>query len=103
MASPLKAAWARLTGRRESGQAGGSETPAAEAEHKGFRILATPYAVSGGWQTAGVIEKASGSGAREHRFVRADTHPSREAAASFTIAKARQIIYEQGERIFGPN
>ncbi len=47
-----------------------------------------------------MIEKASDSGMREHRFVRADTHPSREDAAAFTISKARQIIDEQGGRIF---
>ena len=101
MTSLLKAACARLRGRRESGEAGGSEVPAAGAEHKGFRIRTTPYATMGGWQTAGVIEKASDSGVREHRFVRAETHPSREDAAAFTIAKARQIIDEQGERVFG--
>jgi hypothetical protein len=100
--SRLKAAWARFTGRRKNAQAGKSEEAAAETEHKGFRIRATPYAVAGGWQTAGVIEKASASGMREHRFVRAETHPSREDAAAFTIAKARQIIDEQGERVFEP-
>ena len=101
MASLLKAAWARLTGGRERGEADGSVAPAAEAEHKGFCIRATPYSAPGGWQTAGVIEKASDSGVREHHFVRAEKHPSREEAAAFTIAKARQIIDEQGERVFG--
>ena len=101
MFSRLKGAWARIAGGRESEPEAGREKPAAEAEHKGFRIRATPYAVAGGWQTAGVIEQASEAGVREHRFVRADTHPSQEAAASFTIAKARQIIDEQGERVFG--
>ena len=101
MMSLLKATWARLTGRVEQKHAGSSEEPAAEAEHKGFRICATPYAVTGGWQTAGVIEKVSPTGVREHRFVRAETHPSRDEAAAFTIAKARQIVDEQGEGIFG--
>ncbi len=102
MITLLKAAWARFTGQRESSETGGGEEPAAEAEHKGFRIRATPYATDGGWQTAGVIEKASDSGVREHRFVRAETHPSREDAASFAVAKARQIIDERGEKVFGP-
>ncbi len=48
-----------------------------------------------------MIEKASDSDVREHRFVRAETHPSREDAVSFTIAKARQIIDELGEKVFG--
>ena len=32
----------------------------------------------------------------------AEKHPSRDDAAAFTIAKARQIIDEQGERVFCP-
>jgi hypothetical protein len=99
MPSFLKAAWTRLTGAGER-QQDREEAPAAQAEHKGFLIRATPYVVTGGWQTAGVIAKATASGVREHRFVRADTHPSREDAATFTIAKARQIIDEQDERLF---
>ena len=38
---------------------------------------------------------------KEHRFVRAEMHSSREAAVEFSIAKARQLIDEQGERLFG--
>ena len=101
MTSLLKSVWARLAGGSAREHVSGSEEPAAQAEHKGFRIRATPYSAPGGWQTAGVIEKASDSGVREHRFVRAETHPSRGDAASFTIAKARQIIDERGERVFG--
>jgi hypothetical protein len=32
--------------------------------------------------------------------VRADTHPTREAAIDFAISKAKQIIDLQGDRIF---
>jgi len=28
-------------------------------------------------------------------------HPTREAAIAFSIAKARQLIDEQGDRLFG--
>jgi hypothetical protein len=37
---------------------------------------------------------------REHRFVRADTHGSADQAREFAIVKARQIIDEQGDRLF---
>ena len=37
---------------------------------------------------------------KEHSFVRAETHPSRDQAIEFSIAKAQQIIDEQGERMF---
>ena len=49
---------------------------------------------------AGVIRKEVGGELKEHRFVRADTHASAEAANDFAVIKARQIIDEQGERIF---
>jgi hypothetical protein len=38
---------------------------------------------------------------RKHCLVQAEKHPSREEAAAFTISKARQIIDEKGERVFG--
>ena len=37
---------------------------------------------------------------KEHRFVRADTHQSRDDAIEFTISKAKQMIDMQGDRIF---
>jgi hypothetical protein len=96
MFSKLKAAWARLTG----GDAGAPDEPTAAVEYKGYRIRAAPYRSDGQYQTAGIIEKAFAEGVKEHRFVRADTHPSREAAVEFAISKAKQIIDLQGDRIF---
>lgn len=97
MASFLKDLWARFT-------AGGSERPdepSAEAvEYKGYRIRPAPYSSNGQYQTAGVIEKDTETGVREHRFVRAETHASKTDAEAFAIIKAKQIIDEQGERIF---
>jgi len=98
MASFLKDLWHRLAG---SGSAGAREEPSAEAvEYKGFRIRPAPYSSKGGYQTAGIIEKDSESGLKEHRFVRAETHPSKDDAAAFAITKGKQIIDEQGDRIF---
>lgn len=95
MASILKGLWNRLAG------AGEHEEPAAEAvEYKGFRIRPAPYSAKGGFQTAGVIEKKFETGTKEHRFVRAETHPSKDEAATFAITKGKQIIDEQGDRIF---
>ena len=36
-----------------------------------------------------------------HRFLRADMIQSRDEAERFTLLKAKQIIDEQGERLFG--
>jgi hypothetical protein len=48
----------------------------------------------------GIIEKDAPDGVKEHRFVRADTHPNRDDAIDFTISKAKQMIDMQGDRIF---
>jgi len=98
MLSKLKAAWSRLTAGHPAREAG---VPAAEAvEYKGYRIQAAPYKSNGLYQTAGVIEKDTPEGKKTHRFVRADTHHSMDDAVAFAIAKAKQIIDLQGDRIF---
>ena len=98
MFAKLKAALAGLTGGTGAGDAG---PPAETVEYKGFRIKPAPYATDGGvFQTAGTIEKDGPEGVRTHRFVRADTHASREDAIAFAVAKAKQIIDLQGDRIF---
>ena len=99
MASIFKDLWTRLAG---AGSRSAAPEPAAEpVEYKGFRIRPAPYPSKGQYQTAGVIEKDFDTGSKEHRFVRAETHASRDDAAAFAIAKGKQIIDEQGDRIFG--
>jgi hypothetical protein len=78
-----------------------TETPAEPVEYKGYKITPAPYAASGGFQTAGTIVKDFPDGTKEHRFVRAETHPSKDDAAAFAIRKGQQIIDEQGDRLFG--
>ena len=102
MFSKLKAAWASLAGARGGGEA---DAPAAPAvEYKGYRIKAAPFRANGHFQTAGTIEKDTPEGVKEHRFIRADTHQSKEDAVAFVISKAKQIIDLQGDRMFlSPN
>ena len=98
MFSKLKAAWASLAGARGGGEA---DAPAAPAvEYKGYRIKAAPFRANGHFQTAGTIEKDTPEGVKEHKFIRADTYANRDDAITFTIAKAKQIIDQQGDRIF---
>ena len=90
----LKRLWQRLVG--------GAAAKEAEAiPYNGYLIRPTPYARGGGYQTCGVITKEVAGDLKEHRFVRAEAHPSREAAVEFSLAKARQLIDEQGDRLFG--
>jgi hypothetical protein len=97
MFAKLKAALAGLTGGTGAGEDG---TPAATVEYKGYRITPAPYRTDGGYQTAGTIEKDGPDGVRTHRFIRADTHTSRDDAIAFATSKAKQIIDLQGDRIF---
>lgn len=71
-------------------------------EYHGYMIHPAPYAEAGQFQTAGRFVKVFDNGPKEHRFVRAEKHPSREDAETFSLTKARQIIDEQGDRMFGP-
>ena len=74
---------------------------AREVEHKGFLIAAKPYLEGGQYQLAGTISRAAGDGRQEHAFIRADRFASRDAAAEAAIAKGRQLIDEQGDKLFG--
>ncbi len=70
-------------------------------EYKGCTIRPAPRKEGAHWLTAGVITKEAADGAvKEHPFVRADTHGSRDAADDFSIVKGKQIIDELGDRIF---
>lgn len=95
--SIFKTIWARLTG---TGGEAAPEEASEEVEHDGFVIRPTPYKEGGQYQVAGTIEKRTEAGVRIHRFVRADRMATRDDAVSFTVAKARQIIDQMGERMF---
>ena len=83
------------------GGGGGEPEAAAPVEYKGYTIRAAPYPNKGQYQTAGFIEKGIGGETKQHRFVRADLHATRDQAIEFSTAKAQQIIDEQGDRLFG--
>lgn len=76
---------------------GGGKTEAAEPElYKGFAITAVPEKESSGWRIAARIEKDG----REHTLIRADVIQAKDEADAASIAKAKQMIDEQGERLF---
>jgi hypothetical protein len=87
-------------GGSKEASGGGTAATAAEAEHKGFLIKATPFKEGGQFQTCGVISKEIGGVLKEHRFIRADRFAALEDAANHAIVKGRQVIDEQGERLF---
>ena len=89
--------WKNLFG---GGGGGAAEPEAAGEEYKGFTIRPTPMPVGSEYQLAGVIEKTINGEAKSYKFVRADRMSSRDEAASFALAKGRQIIDEQGVSLF---
>jgi len=86
----------RLFSASTDGETGGAEA----VEYQGYMIRPEPHEQSGQFYTAGVISKQFPEGTREQHFIRADTHTSRDSAAEHAVLKARQIIDEQGDRLF---
>ena len=82
----------------------GGKDPAPSAEpvlYNGFRIVAEPISEGPRFRVAAMIEKGDGAEKRTHRMIRADTLEDRDAAAEVATAKAKQMIDEQGEHLFG--
>lgn len=82
------------------GGSGSDERQGETVEYNGYQITPAPKPHNGQFLTAGYIRKGEGDAALEHHFIRADTHASDEQAMSFSVQKARQIIDEQGDRLF---
>jgi hypothetical protein len=74
-----------------------SKSEAAPSEaYKDCAITPTPYKESNGWRLGARIEKDG----RMHELIRADVLQSKEQADEASVAKAKQVIDEQGDRIF---
>ena len=91
--------WKNLFGGGGSAEA----APAPGEDYKGFTIRGTPMAAGSEYQLAGTIEKEIGGELKVHKFVRADRMSSRDEAVTMALNKGRQIIDEQGEKIFSQN
>ena len=86
---------------------GGGEMARAETSthghpemHEGYEIRPAPTKAEGGWRIAATIEKEVGGERKVHKLVRADVIADRDAAVTASIAKARQVIDQQGESLF---
>ena len=90
--------WKSLFG----GGSGEAKPVAARSEeYKGFTITPRPYLEGGQYQLSGTITKDVGGTLKEHRFVRADRFSSADDAVEFTLVKARQMIDQMGDKVFG--
>lgn len=74
--------------------------PEAE-EYKGFQIFPELMPEGNQFRLAARIEKEIDGEVKTHRLIRADTIEGKEAVISASIAKAKQMVDEQGDRLFG--
>lgn len=98
MGSGLKGLMGKLFGGGSARPDNAPEEPA--TLYKDYAIRPAPRKQGAQWLLAGVITKQSADGVKEYAFVRADTFAARDEAATFAIAKGKQIIDEQGDNIF---
>lgn len=79
------------------GGAGAGPTQATEpVDYKGFAIEAAPLNEDGKYRTAGFISGEVDGEVKRVQFIRADQNADLQAAIDHSLAKARQIIDEQG-------
>lgn len=69
-------------------------------DYNGFAIRAVQMKVGSEFQLCGEVEKEIDGEAKVHKFIRADRLPSADAAASAALAKGKQLVDEQGDRLF---
>ena len=80
---------------------GGSAPAEAEAEiYQDFRIIPTLKRESDGYRISARIEKDVNGETKVHSLIRADTIASLDDATAATVAKAKQVIDEQGDALF---
>ena len=84
-----------------AGSEGASQGVAADpVEHEGYVIVAKPIKEGGQYRTAGTISKNEGDEEKSTMFIRADNHADQQSAVDHSVQKAKQIIREQGDRMF---
>ncbi len=77
---------------------GDAKAPEAEpTEYKGFQITPRPAREGSQFRIGALIEKDG----KSHHLIRADLLQDIATASDASIGKARQMIDEQGDRIFG--
>lgn len=89
-----------LFGGGKSDGAASGDKALAEEDYKGFTLKAVAMSAGSEHQLAGAIEKEIGGELKTYKFVRADKFASREDATAMSLAKGRQLVDEQGDKLF---
>lgn len=74
----------------------GQPKPSKPIDYKGFSIEAAPINEDGKYRSAGYISGEVNGEIKRIQFIRADQNAELQAAIDHSIAKAQQIIDEQG-------
>ncbi len=81
------------------GGAASQPPPADPVDYKGFTIEAAPINEDGKYRSSGFISGEVDGETKRVRFIRADQNADLQAAIDHSVAKARQIIDEQGKSL----
>jgi hypothetical protein len=103
MGSKLGGFFRGLMGSGGSGDTGGASdapTRGEAAEYNGYSIAPACRKQGSQWLTAGVISKPFDDGVKEHHFIRADLHASKDDAEACAVMKGKRIVDEQGDKMF---
>jgi hypothetical protein len=76
---------------------GGTAPEPASETYEGYKITPNPAREGSRFRIGATIEK----GDKTHHLIRADMLETQEDANAASIRKAKQMIDEQGERLFG--
>lgn len=80
---------------------GGAKTAEIPAEmHEGYIIAPAPMNDGGQYRLCCEVRKEIDGEMKSHMLIRADMFASADMAAQASISKAKQMIREQGDRIF---
>ena len=81
---------------------GGSKSREPEPElYNDYRIYPAPEKESAGYRIGARIEKEIGGEVKVHHMIRSDTYGSEDIALEASVTKARQVIDQLGDTIFG--
>ena len=81
---------------------GGQSKPEAQPEdYKGFGIIPQPMKEGSRYRIGARIEKEIDGELKSHSLIRADTLEDLTTANEASVGKAKQVIDEQGDRLFG--
>ena len=75
--------------------------PTQSEDYKGYKITPNPEKGAGGYRIGALVEKEIDGETKQQHVIRADTYGDADTATDASVFKAKQVIDEQGDRLFG--